>query len=52
MHAGAFMSAAAAGALFRTPRGLPVDSPTVIEVDDDDIDEFTFGTDDDDEVDE
>jgi hypothetical protein len=27
MHAGAFQSAAAAGALFRPPRGLPADMP-------------------------
>jgi hypothetical protein len=31
MHAGAFQSAAAAGALFRPPRGLPADMPTVVE---------------------
>lgn len=39
MHAAAFQSAAAAGALFRPPRGLPVDYPTTIIRPDEDEDE-------------
>jgi len=31
MHAAAFQSAAAAGALFKPPRGLPADMPAGIE---------------------
>jgi hypothetical protein len=39
MHAAAFQSAAAAGALFRPPRGMPADMPTVVELEDEAVED-------------